>query len=148
MKVLIERKEKTSFVNKEGQTKEKLETVRKIVTTEQLRSVKALDINVKPEFKWAVIHEFKEGEELTKNLEEIESNKKAQKEKEKLKAETIERERLEKIESDKIALELKNARAEYLNIFNKAPNKLLKTETILEKLEEEYQRVKKINEDK
>lgn len=111
MKVLIERKEKTSFVNKEGQTKEKLETVRKIVSTEQLKSVKALDINVKPEFKWSTVHEFKEGEKLTKEPKKAEPKK---------------------VDSP----ELIQARLDYEKKFNKKPNHLLKLETLLEKINE------------
>jgi len=109
MKVLIERKEKTSFVNKEGQTKEKLETVRKIISEEQLKGVKALDISVKPEFKWKVVHEFKEGEKLTKEPKKTEPKK-----------------------AD--SPELIQARKDYEEKFNKKPNHLMKLETLIEKV--------------
>lgn len=109
MKVLIERKEKTSWVDEEGKIKEKLEAVRKIVSKDQEKSIKALDVNVKLEFKWAIIHEFKEGEKLTKEPKKAEPKK-----------------------TDRP--ELIQARKDYEAKFNKKPNHLLKIETLIEKI--------------
>ena len=156
MKVLIQRTEVKKFKDKDGKEHVSTYVVKKIVSKETLKKLKALDMNVDPRYRWVLVHEFKYDEKgkLAEKLTKDHDLKIVDSEKDKLEAENEElKKKVAKLEKGKSKTgdlaestakkvdeklnELESARKMYFEKFNKKPNHLMKVETLLEAIKED-----------
>lgn len=130
MRVLIQRNEPRHFTDSNGKKQITFEVVKKVVLKTAFEKAKGMDSNVDKKLQWQLVHEFKDGEKLTKDFHLEDKEKTLQDENKRLKDE------LAKLKKSDIDPELQKARDLYFDTFGKKPNALMKEAKLYEKIEE------------